>query len=90
MTPKKHIWQDKSVNEIDDYILSSIDMKQNKAKPYQVCFWSTGDFVNKDKNRIKRDTFISGNDSVDQQSQLISYYICYQLVITMSSALTVL
>jgi hypothetical protein len=43
-------------------------MKQNKAKPYQVCFLSTGDFVNKDKNRIKRDTFISGNDSVDQHS----------------------
>ena len=33
----------------------------------------TGDFVNKDKNRIKRDTLISGNVSVDQQSQLISY-----------------
>ena len=48
-------------------------MKQNKAKPYQVCFLSTGDFVNKDKDRIKRDTLISGNDSVDQQSQLISY-----------------
>ena len=65
MTPKKHISQDKSVNEIiDDYILSPINMKQNKAKPYQVCFLSTGDFVNKDKDRIKRDTLISGNDSV--------------------------
>jgi hypothetical protein len=74
MTPKKHISQDKSVNEIiDDYILSPINMKQNKAKPYQVCFLSTGDFVNKDKDRIKRDTLISGNDSVDQQSHLISY-----------------
>ena len=71
---KKQIWQDKSVNEIiDDYILSPINMKQNKAKPYQVCFLSTGDFVNKDKDRIKRDTLISGNDSVDQQSHLISY-----------------
>jgi hypothetical protein len=69
MTPKKHISQDKSVNEIiDDYILSPINMKQNKAKPYQVCFLSTGDFVNKDKDRIKRDTLISGNDSVDQQT----------------------
>ena len=65
MTPKKHIWQDKSVNEIiDDYI----NMKQDKAKPYQICFLSTGDFVNKDKDRIKRDTLISGNDSVDQQT----------------------
>jgi hypothetical protein len=74
MTPKKHISQDKSVNEIiDDYILSPINMKQNKAKPYQVCFLSTGDFVNKDKDRIKRDTLISGNNSVDQQSHLISY-----------------
>jgi hypothetical protein len=74
MTPKKHISQDKSVNEIiDDYILSPINMKQNKAKPYQVCFLSTGDFVNKEKDRIKRDTLISGNDSVDQQSHLISY-----------------
>ena len=44
-------------------------MKQNKAKPYEVCFLSTGDFVNKDKDRIKRDTLLS----VDQQSQLISY-----------------
>ena len=71
---KKHIWQDKSVNEIiDDYILSPINMKQNKARPYQVCFLSTADFVNKCKDRIKRDTLISGNDSVDQQSQLISY-----------------
>ena len=74
MTPKKHISQDKSVNEIiDDYILSPINMKQNKAKPYQVCFLSTGDFVNKEKDRIKRDTLISGNNSVDQQSHLISY-----------------
>ena len=73
MTPKKHIWQDKSVNEIDDYILSPINMKQNKAKPYQVWCLSTGDFVSKDKNRTKRDTLISGNVSVDQQSQLISY-----------------
>ena len=74
MTAKKHIWQDKSVNEIiDDYMLSPINMKQIKAKPYQVCFLSTGDFVNKDKNIIKRNTLISRNDSVDQQSQLISY-----------------
>jgi hypothetical protein len=73
MTPKKHIWQDKSVSEIIyDYILSLINMKQNKARPYQVCFLSTGDFVSKDKDRIKRDTLIPGNDSVDQQSQLIS------------------
>jgi hypothetical protein len=57
---------------IYDYILSPINMKQNKARPYQVCFLSTGDFVSKDKDRIKRDTLIPGNDSVDQQSQLIS------------------
>jgi hypothetical protein len=42
-------------------------------KKWNYCFLSTYDFVNKDKDRIKRDTLISGNDSVDQQSQLISY-----------------
>jgi hypothetical protein len=35
-------------------------MKQNKIKPYQACFLSTDDIVNKDKDRIKRDALISG------------------------------
>jgi hypothetical protein len=35
-------------------------MKQNKTEPYQVCFVSTDDIVNKDKDRIKRDTLIQG------------------------------
>ena len=57
MKPQKHIWQDKSVNEIiDDYILSPINMKQNN----EACFLSTDDFVNKDKDRIKRNTLILG------------------------------
>jgi hypothetical protein len=53
--------------------LSPINMKQNKVKPYQVCFLSTGDFVNKGKDRIKRDTLISGNDSVDLQIHVTCY-----------------
>ena len=61
MTPKKNIWQDKSINEvIDDYILSPTNMKQNKTKPYQACFLSAYDIVSKDKYKIKRDTLISG------------------------------
>ena len=35
-------------------------MKQNKTEPYQVCFLSTDDIVNKDKDNIKSDTLISG------------------------------
>jgi hypothetical protein len=65
MTPKKHISQDKSVNEIiDDYILSPKNMKQNKIKPYQACFLSKDDIVNKDKYNIKRDTLISGEINI--------------------------
>jgi hypothetical protein len=45
---------------IDDYILSPTNMKQNKTKLYQACFLSTYDMVSKDKNKIKRDTFTSG------------------------------
>jgi hypothetical protein len=57
MKPQKHIWQDKSVNEIiDDYILSPINMKHNN----EACFLSTDDFVNKDKDRMKRNTLVSG------------------------------
>ena len=57
MKPQKRIWQDKSVNEIiDDYILSPINMKQNN----EACFLSTDDFANKDMDRIKRNTLISG------------------------------
>ena len=36
------------------------NMKQNKTEPFQVCFLSTYDNVIKDKDRIKRDTVISG------------------------------
>jgi hypothetical protein len=35
-------------------------MKQNKTETYQVCFLSTDDIVNKDKDRMKRDILISG------------------------------
>jgi hypothetical protein len=35
-------------------------MKQDKTKPYQVCFLSTDDIVNKEKDKIKRGTFITG------------------------------
>ena len=35
-------------------------MKQNKTETYQVCFLSTDDILNKDKNKMKRDTLISG------------------------------
>jgi hypothetical protein len=35
-------------------------MKQNKTTLYQVCFLSTDDIVSKDKDRIKRNTLISG------------------------------
>jgi hypothetical protein len=35
-------------------------MKQNTTKLYQVCFLSTDDIVSKDKDRIKRNTLISG------------------------------
>jgi hypothetical protein len=37
-----------------------VNMKQNNTEPYQVCFLSTYDNVIKDKDRIKRDTVISG------------------------------
>ena len=61
MTPKKNLWQDKSLNEvIDDYILSPTNMKQNKTKPYRACFLSTDDFASKVKYNIKRDTLTSG------------------------------
>jgi hypothetical protein len=35
-------------------------MKQDETKPYQVCFLSTHDIVNKDKDIIKRGNFITG------------------------------
>ena len=39
-------------------------MKQNKIKPYQACFLSKDDIVNKDKYNIKRDTLISGEINI--------------------------
>jgi predicted nucleic acid-binding Zn ribbon protein len=33
-------------------------MKQNKTETYQVCFLSTDDLLNKDKDRMNRDTLI--------------------------------
>jgi hypothetical protein len=44
-------------------------MKQNKTEPYQVFFLSKYDNVIKDKDRIKRDTLISGE-------MQLSYFIC--------------
>ena len=36
------------------------NMKQDKTKPYQVCFLSTDDIVSKDKDIMKMGTFITG------------------------------
>jgi hypothetical protein len=52
-------------------------MKQNKTEPYQVCFLSTYDNVIKDKDRIKRNTLISGEINRFLPACLFSVWWCF-------------
>ena len=54
------VCEDNPVNGIIQQILSLENIKQGKTKRYQVNVLSTDDIVNKHKDRIKRDTLISG------------------------------